>query len=117
MFEEPVVFVNFTPHPINIWPDGTRASEIILVSEGSARVQMTPGVIELFGDIPVAQPSRLGSVEGLPEPQEGVFIVVSTIVAVALKGQRNDLLVPATADSAIRDEQGHIVAVRHLARV
>ena len=58
--------------------------------------------------------TSFGEVDGLPEPQEGTIFIVSALVAQALKGVRNDLVIP---DDTVRDEQGRIIGCRALARV
>ena len=52
-------------------------------------------------------------VEGLPEPQEDTYYIVSALVAGAAKN-RDDLLIP---NDTVRDEQGRIVGCRSLARI
>lgn len=64
-------------------------------------------------DIPVSQPVY-GGVTGLPDPEDGTALVVSTMVADALRGSgRTDIYVPDSGPDAIR-ENGQIVAVRRL---
>jgi len=54
-----------------------------------------------------------GETEGLPDQEEGVFLIVSAIAAQGCK-ERDDVFVPARP---IRDEQGRIVACQALARI
>lgn len=109
-----VSFVNLTPHPIVIRrADGT---DTTFVPSGKvARVDETANSI--VGDIegiPVLAKSQFTQVIDLPEPEEGVVFIVSGLVAGQVS--RNDVFSPATGpkDDAIRNEKGHIVAVKFL---
>ncbi|MFA5166875.1 MAG: hypothetical protein WC449_06320 [Candidatus Paceibacterota bacterium] len=52
-----------------------------------------------------------GKVVGLPDEQEGVWYIVSSMVVEASKG-RYDLLVPATGHrTAVRDANGQVYSV------
>lgn len=99
---------NFTPHPITIC---NKAGEVtrIIKSEGLVRLKaITVHAGEIDG-VPVSK-TEFGQPEGLPEFQEGVFIVVSQLVKTALLS-RSDLLVPA---EVVRDEKGNIVGCKSL---
>lgn len=53
---------------------------------------------------------EFGEVEGLPEKEEGVYIIVSLLVLQA--SDRDDLVAPASGHpECIRDEKGRIVSV------
>ena len=52
-------------------------------------------------------------IEGLPEPKENTYYVVSALVAGAAKN-RNDLLIP---NDTVRDDQGRIIGCRSLAKI
>ena len=92
-------YINHTPHAI-VLNDG-RAFE----SCGVARVSAS--FSDFDGDICHQQ---FGEVEGLPEPQDGVFIIVSAMVLAA--SDRTDLVEPATGHPmTVRNERGHIVSV------
>ena len=52
-------------------------------------------------------------VEGLPEPKENTYYIVSALVAGAAKN-RNDLLIP---NDIVRDDQGRIIGCRSLAKI
>ena len=56
--------------------------------------------------------TRLVSVEGLPDPDEGTYYIVPQPVAHAYN--RPDLVTPDTGPSAIRNEKGEVYAVRRL---
>jgi len=99
---------NFTPHPINIC---NIAGEVMRVihSEGLVRLKAVTVPAGEIDGIPVTR-TEFGQAEGLPEFQEGVFIVVSQLVKTALPS-RSDLLVPA---EVVRDEKGNIVGCKSL---
>jgi hypothetical protein len=68
----------------------------------------------------IASPTTFGEVTGLPAPQAGMFFIVSGMVGAALAGRgRADVFVPGTGpnDGALRNEQGHIIAVTRLVQV
>ncbi len=56
----------------------------------------------------------MGGVEGLPEQQDGTFLIVSGMVFAA--SDRPDLIAPDTGKTAIRNEKGHIAAVTRFIR-
>ena len=103
-------FVNLTPHAVTI--DGIAT----FPPYGQfARVEM-----EISKGIPVGgirvnvrQPGR---VVDLPDPVPGVCYIVSGMVLDALKGSRPDVYAPDTGADAVRNVQGHIVAVRGLVK-
>lgn len=101
--------LNLTPHPIVIrLPDG---GERVLPPSGRvARVATAEEVVAEIGGVPVVR-RTFGSVEGLPP--DGTPCVVSALVLAAVPG-RSGVYAPDTGPSAIRDEQGRIVAVTRL---
>ena len=117
------MLVNLTPHEIQIViGTGAYGVHTIPPSGQIARcvVKTVPaGMIGALGfplrdgkwnDDPVAWLSRqeFGAVEGLPEPKEGVWYIVSTLVAQQAK--RADVVSPDTGPTAIR-ENGQVKAV------
>jgi len=91
---------NFTPHPIAM-NDGR-----VFESEGVARVSASFSKFDerLFCN------QVFGEIEGLPEEEEGVFIIVSGMVKSA--SNRGDLIAPATGHpETVRNVKGHIVSV------
>lgn len=101
---------NFTPHPITIC---NNAGEVIRViqPEGLVRLKAVTVPAGEIDGVPVTK-TEFGTPEGMPEFQEGVFIVVSQLVKTALPS-RSDLLVPA---EVVRDEKGNIVGCKSLGR-
>ena len=98
---KPVVFINYTPHPI-VLNNGVNYPP----SGNVARVSSSHSQFDENG---IASLS-FGEVEGLPEPQEGVYLIVSAMVAQAAK--RSDVVSPATGHPAVvRDQKGQIASV------
>ena len=62
--------------------------------------------------IPVTR-QVFGEIIDLPEPEEGVFFVVSRMVAAACP-ERRDLLIPG---ALVRDDEGRVVGCRGLSRL
>lgn len=109
---------NFTQHPIVL---SLGEKTITLPSEGFAKVDSLAGTItetvEVDGVIvPIHNPDVPGKVQGLPDEEEGVLLIVSAIVGAAISGKRMDVLVPGTGpkDGAVRDSKGMIQAVTRL---
>lgn len=105
--------INLTPHPINILKDG----KAILTIPASGTLARCVQEDTLQGDlngIPFYATSY-GNVSNsnIPEEKEGIFYVVSLIVAQAVKN-RNDLLITV---KPVRDEQGHIIGCEGLSQV
>jgi len=110
---------NLTPHPVTLWVPG---GYVIVPPDpaGPARCKVTSEMVGLLrvrlrddrppDTIPLRR-TVMGEVEGLPEPEPGVVLIVSRVVAEAAR-DRHDLLI---VDDTIRDEQGRIVAARALA--
>lgn len=93
-------FRNFTPHEIKL-NDGRSFK-----SQGVARVSAS--FTGFDGDGICRQ--EFGDVQGLPDPQDGVKLIVSAMVLAA--SDRADLVAPATGHpETVRNEKGHIVSV------
>lgn len=107
--------INLTPHEITLILEG---GELYIPPTGTvARCttnRVTVGEVEIEGfKVPINK-TEFGEVENLPQPEEGTYFIVSAIVAQAMAGKRDDLLIP---DDAVRDEQGRIIGARALARI
>jgi hypothetical protein len=104
--------VNLTPHPLTI---STAAGSVIKLpkSELPARLAVTRhrlnDVTLDTGETLEVNISQLGEIENLPEPQEGVILVVSALVADAAK--RGDVMSPG---ELLRDGEGNIVGAKGL---
>lgn len=98
---------NLTPHVVNL---RAASGEMLTIEPtGLARCSQTvQQVVEVVvgRDTIVLSHVELGEVEGLPDPQNGVFLIVSRPVAEKMRGLRSDLVVPGIP---IRDEKGRVI--------
>lgn len=81
---------------------------VIIPSSGIARIKTTQEKVGEINGIPVYT-TKYEEVIGLPEAQDDVIYIVSTIVAQVVK--RKDVVAPDT-NNAVRDEKGNIVVVK-----
>lgn len=99
------VLVNMTPHPLNIIIDDvtlTLDPSGVVPRVASDNVVVGPGIVT----------TKLGDVDGLPDPVPGKLLVVSALVRMALP-DRDDLVGPDTSpQGAVRDADGRIIGVR-----
>ena len=93
--------VNFTPHSVTV-------NGIEIFSTGVVRLQEKNENIGTIAGIPVVKQVR-GEPEGLPEPKEGVWIIVSRPIFDSL--DRKDLL---AIGETIRDSDGKIIGAKNL---
>lgn len=112
-----MILVNMTPHAI-VFCDAAGNPLHTMEPSGSlvrcSTERSVVGEMSFNGiSVPLAE-VKLGSVNGLPEPVEGTFYVVSAIAGQAAKaaGRQDVLLV----DDAVRDSAGRVVGCRALAR-
>lgn len=109
--------VNLTPHAITLMPMGPDGPSVTIPSSGVARCATNRVQIDTVNMIGITIPvnrTQFGEVDGLPDPQPDTFYVVSALVAQAVAGIRDDVLI---VDDAVRDEQGRIIGARALARI
>lgn len=105
--------LNYTPHRhLSFYSeDGV----VVLPPQGNARAAVhrsLSGSVDAFGGVPLYDVGY-GAVDDLPDPREGVFLVVSMLVAQLLP-ERRDLVFP---DDLVRDADGSILGFRSLGRV
>ena len=102
---------NLIHHPVVIYKNGS--VWCTLQPEGTVpRCQEERIRIGDIDGIPLMT-TRFGLVHDIPEKIEGVFLIVSPIVANTLP-DRDDLLVP---DALERDDQGNIIGCEALTRI
>lgn len=98
--------LNCTPHVVNLHSNGNITSFEPAWSK-PIRVKQDFGPsklkIEGFEDIRITT-QEMGITDGLPEPQEGVFYIVSIVVLENNK-DRHDLLAPA---GTLRNAEGQV---------
>lgn len=103
------MLLNLTPHMLKI--QAADGSWIELPPSGQvARVAVTRKIGELVDHVQVYE-TQLGEVEGLPEPEPSVRLIVSRIVLDASK--RYDLLAPG---ELVRDAKGQPIGCLGLSR-
>ena len=104
-------FINLTPHDVCVFKeDGT---SINFKATGEvARVKVKSKEIGRIAGIPVMK-NFYSDVEGLPDPDEDTFYIVSKIVADAVP-YRNDVLIP---NDSVRDIDGRIIGCMSLAHI
>ena len=102
---------NLTPHDLNVVMfDGS--VETLPKSGLIARVSQEDRPDGFIGGINIT--SRvMGEVTDLPEPQDSIYFIVSSLVASAAKG-RDDLFVPGPL---VRNDQGQVIGCKGLSRV
>lgn len=106
--------INLTPHKITVITEDENRNPCVHEFPPSgmiARVSSTQTIAARIGNIDVVK-TQFGEVENLPEPQEDTIYIVSSLVAQALAGKRDDVVAPDTGPTAYRDEEGRITAVR-----
>lgn len=100
-------FINCTPHPINV----VNTLGVTVTYEPSGiipRISTTIVDTEIINGIHFRHIEK-GEVANLPNPEEGVLLIVSGMVFDTT--ERKDIIAPDTNGSAIRNDKGHIVAV------
>lgn len=118
--------INCTPHAVTLidstsvvfnpsnrhW-EGTPVVKATFAPSGILpRCRQTEEVCGEIDGIEVVK-TVFGEVEGLPEPVEGTFYIVSSLVAQAAKG-RDDLLIPGRC---VRNEAGQVLGCTCFGRV
>ena len=117
------MFKNLTPHAINILSDEKvtetgngkmlEFNEMTIEPSGTvARCSVHRAQVETIDRV-VINKTVFGEVTGVPSPEKGVYLIVSSLVAQALVG-RSDILIP---DDTVRDNEGRIIGCRALARI
>jgi hypothetical protein len=103
---------NYTPHCINLY---TENGIVEIPSSGIARAAQHTTEVGNIDGVSIVE-MTYGMPEGLPHPEDGVYLIVSalTVEAARRTGRTiDDLLL--TAD-LVRDEAGRVVGCRALAR-
>lgn len=108
--------INLTPHPITIVNDNCEQIALYPPSGTVVRAGSTQSECGMVDGIPLVE-TVFDLIDELPEPQEGTAYIVSWLVITNLPYPRYDFVAPDTGpDSAVRDEDGRIIAVRRLQR-
>ena len=101
-------FVNLIGHDITISGHGTLPR-----SETPCRVETKQRVISYLVGIPIVE-THFEKIVNLPEPEDGVYYIVSRIVMDFVPFDREDVFSVDTGPTAIRDQSGQVVAVTQL---
>lgn len=110
--------INLTPHKVVVITEDENRNPSFYEFPPSgtvARVSSTQTEVARIGNISIVK-TEFGEVENLPESQENTIYIVSSLVAQALAGKRDDVVAPDTGPTAYRDEEGRITAVRRFQR-
>ncbi|HEY8393602.1 MAG TPA: hypothetical protein VIK92_02235 [Thermaerobacter sp.] len=121
------MIVNLTPHPIHVYapdtPDvvGPEHKPLCTIPPCGTYARITTtrtlsGTIAVGGwlEVPLVD-TTYGEVEGLPDPEPGVFYLVSLACATELRHSgRDDLIV---VDRPVRNSEGTVVGARGFGRV
>jgi len=104
-----VMFKNYTPHVINIH---TGSGIMTLEPAGPApRLTVEREYVGHFMAIPMVR-SKMGDPDGLPAPADGVYLIVSALVAEHPSlSNRGDPLYPG---EAVRDDAGRVIGCKGL---
>lgn len=95
--------INMTPHPLNVWNENTQKFTSFR-TEGSIRLNHINEYIGEFEGIPLYK-TTVVSKEPLPEPEDGVIYIVSSVVRSAFQ-ERNDFWQPGRL---LRDEDRKVI--------
>lgn len=100
---------NYTPHRIDILNSN---GEVIRTFPATGLIRLKASTVSAgyaIDGISITT-TQFGEPEGLPEPMEGIYYIVSQLVKSALP-HRKDLLVPA---DVVRDANGNILGCKSL---
>jgi hypothetical protein len=70
-------------------------------------------IIGKIDGIPIAK-TEFDSIVNLPDPEDGVYYIVSRIIMDYVPFKREDVLCVDTGTTALRDENGQVIAVTQL---
>jgi len=108
MYEEITEIKNYTPHVVSVLHEDKMVNIPISGSVIRVVTRCTPNGYVM--GLPIFLCTD-GQVADLPEPEQGVMILVSSVVARA--AMRPDVISPDTSDAgSIRDGNGRIIGVK-----
>ena len=106
------MIINLTPHAINFVNSNGDIYKTINPDGTVARLQTDTVVFGQIEDIPLTR-TEFGPIDGLPDPQPGVYYIVSSLVAQQCK-DRNDVYIP---NESVRDSNGRIIGCKSLGKI
>jgi hypothetical protein len=77
------------------------------------RVETKQRIIGKVAGVPIAE-THFDKIANLPDPEDGVYYIVSRVVMDFVPFDREDVFCVDTGPSAIRDENGQVSAVTQL---
>ena len=101
-------FVNLLGHDITISGYGTLPK-----SEKPCKVETKQRIIGKVAGIPIAE-THFEKIVNLPDSEDGVYYIVSRITMEFIPFDREDVFCVDTGPTAVRDENGQVVAVTQL---
>ena len=108
MYPEFKKFVNLIGHDITISGYGTLPK-----ADKPCRVETEQMIIGKLAGVPIVKTEFIKLVN-LPEPEEGTYFIVNRIAMDYIPFLREDIFCVDTGPTAIRDENGQVVAVTQL---
>ena len=108
MYPEFKKFVNLIGHDITISGHATLPK-----CNNPCRVETQQMIIGKLGGVPIAK-TEFMKIVNLPEPEDGTYYIVSRIAMDYVPFKREDVFCVDTGSTAIRDENGQVVAVTQL---
>jgi len=82
-------------------------------SENPCFVKTKQRIVGKVVGIPIAE-THFESIENLPDPEEGVYYIVNRVTMDFIPFNREDVFCVDTGPSAIRDDNGQVIAVTQL---
>jgi hypothetical protein len=118
-----MTIINMTPHAISLYnADGTAVLQVFPASGKTVRIAEQDSPAPAVEGIPVVARTYTsmevvegGVVSALPDPQDGVFYIVSIVVLDAARklGGRPDFVSPDTGRGCVRDPKGVILGTKN----
>ena len=108
MYPEFKKFVNLIGHDITISGYGT-----LTKSDNPCFVETKQRIIGKLAGIPIAE-THFQKIVNLPDPEDGVYYIVSRVTMDFVPFDREDVFSVDTGPTAVRDENGQVVAVTQL---
>ena len=108
MYPEFKKFVNLIGHDITISGHATLPR-----CDNPCKVETKQRIIGHLAGIPVVE-THFEKIANLPDPEDGVYYIVSRIVMDFAPFDREDVFSVDTGPTAVRDQSGQVVAVTQL---
>ena len=106
-----MTFINCTPHPISLLDSNDEVLMTLPKGVVVPRLTQSTKQVDVVEGVSITETS-FGEIQDLPEPKEGVLLIVSRLVLTACPN-RNDLVVP---NELVRDSHGNVKGCKSLAK-